>query len=49
MKSIISAAMKVESGRLHLFLAKEAYDMGTDAPDVRRIIHITPPASTESE
>ena len=49
MKSVISAAMKVQSSSLRLLLATEAYGMGTDAPDVRRIIHITPPASMESE
>ena len=43
--------MKVESSSLRLLLVMEAYGMGTDAPDVGRIIHIdiTPPGSVESE
>lgn len=34
---------------LRLLFATEAYSMGTDAPDIRRIVHAGPPHSLESE
>ena len=49
LKYIITSAMKDSNNSLRLLLATEAYGMGTDAPDVRRIVHITPPATIESK
>ena len=41
--------MTDQDGHIRLLFATEAYGMGADAPDVRRIIHIGPPASLESK
>ena len=49
MKEVISKSMLCVGGTLRLLLATEAYGMGCDAPDVRRIVHISPPSSIESE
>lgn len=37
------------SSHLKLLFATEAYSMGTDAPNIRRIIHFGPPSSLESK
>ena len=34
--------------RIRLLLATEAYSMGTDSPDIRRVIHAGAPTSMES-
>ncbi|XP_062573615.1 uncharacterized protein LOC134235496 [Saccostrea cucullata] len=36
------------SSQLKLLFATEAYSMGTDAPNIRRIIHFGPPSSLET-
>ena len=49
MKELIGKSMLCPNSVLRLLFATEAYGMGADAPDVRRIIHITPPKSIESK
>ena len=48
-KKTIVKDMTDPDGRIRLLFATEAYGMGADAPDVRRIIHIGPPSSLESK
>ena len=48
MKEVITKSMLCPNGTLRLLFATEAYGMGCDAPDVRRIIHISPPSCIES-
>jgi superfamily II DNA/RNA helicase len=40
--------MNDPAGSLKLLFATEAYSMGTDAPDVRRVVHAGVPATLES-
>ena len=47
MKVCITHAMKKEQSNLRILLATDAYGMGTDAPDVRRVVHLGPPSSLE--
>ena len=49
MKELIGKSMLCKVSTLRLLFATEAYGMGADAPDVRRVIHITPPNSIESK
>ena len=49
MKSMITNAMQDPDGNLRLLFATEAYGMGADPPDVRRVVHVGPPTSIESE
>ena len=37
------------NGNISLLFATEAYGMGADAPNIRRIIHYGPPTSVESK
>lgn len=46
-KSIISEIKKPDS-RIRVLFATSALGMGVDAPDVRHVIHITPPSNIES-
>ena len=48
MKKEITTQMKIPNGPLRVLLATEAYGMGTDAPDIRNIIHVGPPNTLES-
>ena len=48
-KKTIVKDMTNPDGRTRLLFATEAYGMGADAPDVRRIIHIGQPSSLESK
>ena len=41
--------MKTPNSTLRLLFATEAYGMGTDAPDIKRVVHFGPPASLESK
>ena len=49
MKNEITSCMQKKDGPVRLLLATEAYGMGTDAPDIRRVIHIGPPTTIESK
>ena len=49
MKKDITNRMQECGGDLRVPLATEAFGMGTDAPDVRHIIHVGPPMTTESK
>ena len=49
MKELISKSMLCAESTLKLLFATEAYGMGADAPDVERIIHISPPNCLESK
>ena len=49
MKEAVSRDMGSKTGKLRLLMATEAYSMGTDAPDIRRVVHIGPPGSVESK
>lgn len=40
--------MRDPMGAVKLLFATEAYSMGTDAPNISRIIHFCPPSSLES-
>ena len=49
MKDLIAASMRKPDSQLRVLFATEAYGMGTDAPDVRQVIHIGPPNALDSE
>jgi superfamily II DNA helicase RecQ len=46
-KDITAKSFCIPNGELRLLFATEAFSMGVDVPDVRRIIHIGPPATLE--
>lgn len=46
-KSSTAAEFCKPAGRIRLLFATEAFSMGVDVPDIRRIIHIGPPNSIE--
>ena len=48
MKSTITEAMHDCTG-VRVLLATEAYGMGADPPDVRRVEHVSPPSTMESK
>ncbi|CAC5405749.1 recQ [Mytilus coruscus] len=48
MKKIIVDDMAKVNGNISLLFATEAYGMGADAPNIRRIIHYGPPTSIET-
>ena len=48
MKSLIVSDMGNPGGTLRLLFATEAYGMGIDVPDIRKIVHIGPPSNLES-
>lgn len=48
MKAHILSDMQRENSVVRLLLATEACGMGIDIPDVRKIIHITPPSNLET-
>ncbi|CAC5417459.1 recQ [Mytilus coruscus] len=48
MKKIIVDDMADVNGNISLLFATEAYGMGADAPNIRRIIHYGPPTSVET-
>ena len=48
MKKTITAGMHDPAG-VRVLLATEAYGMGADPPDVRRVYHISPPCNLESK
>lgn len=41
--------MSITGGDIRLLFATEAYGMGTDSSDIRRVIHVGPPATIESK
>lgn len=47
MKEVVASAMG-ESVGLKLLFATEAYSMGTDCPDIERIVHFGVPKKIES-
>ncbi len=47
MKEMISRDMKKPDGHVHLLLCTEAYSMGTDAPDIRKVYHVGPAKTME--
>ena len=49
MKSAISHSMSRIDSSLRILFATEAYGMGTDAPDVRNIVHVGPPNGVKSK
>ena len=49
MKKVVVEDMGQKNGNIRLLFATEAYGMGADAPDVRRIVHFGPPSSVESK
>ena len=49
MKEQTGAAMASPDGPIKLLFATEAYSLGADAPNVRRIVHVGPPGSLESK
>lgn len=48
-KKQVAEEMRDANGKVRMLFATEAYGMGADAPDVRRIMHIGPPNSLESK
>ncbi|XP_046557303.1 putative ATP-dependent DNA helicase Q1 [Haliotis rubra] len=48
LKQELSCIFKSPNSHVRLLLAPEAYSMGTDAPDIRRVIHIGPPSTLET-
>ena len=47
MKEDVQLGMRED--RIRLFIATEAYSMGTDSPDIRKIIHFGVPYTLESK
>ncbi|CAG2236061.1 unnamed protein product [Mytilus edulis] len=48
MKSKVLSSMAQMDSSIRLLFATEAYSMGTDAPDIRRVIHAGVPSTMES-
>ena len=48
-KKLIAEDMASKDGEIKLLLATEAYGMGVDTPDIRRIVHAGPPCTLESK
>ena len=48
MKKSIISEIKKRNSRVRVIFATSALGMGVDAPDIRHVIHITPPSSIES-
>ena len=48
MRNKVLHSMADPSGSTKLLFATEAYSMGTDAPDIRRVIHAGVPTRLES-
>ena len=48
MRSQVLKSMSDPNGDVKLLFATEAYSMGTDAPDIRRVIHAGVPGTLES-
>lgn len=40
---------EMQSERVRMLIATEAYSMGTDCNNIRRIIHTSPPSAIESK
>ena len=49
MKTKITHSMQDPNGSVRLLFATEAYGMGADSPNVRRILHVGPPSTLESK
>jgi hypothetical protein len=48
MRNRVLDSMSDPDGSVKLLFATEAYSMGTDAPDVRRVVHAGVPTTLES-
>lgn len=48
MKDVVGKDLALEDSKIRLLFATEAYSMGTDSPNIRRIIHAGPPKCLES-
>ena len=48
MKTFIVNDMRNPAGTIRLLFATEAYGMGIDVQDIRKIAHIGPPSNLES-
>ncbi len=49
MKIAICEEFMKESSRIRIVFATEAFGMGVDIPDIRRVVHVGPPRTIESE
>jgi len=49
MKEAVGRDMANPQGDIKLLFATQAYSMGTDSPNIARIIHIGPPKNIESK
>lgn len=49
MKEVITDKMQLSDSSLRLLLATQAYSMGTDCPNVRRVVNVGPPNNMESK
>ncbi len=49
MKELIARSMKKKDSKLKLLLGTDSYGMGTDSPNIRRIVHVGVPATVESK
>ena len=47
MKAAVADDMASASSNTHLLLATQAYGMGVDAPDIRRVVHAGAPTTLE--
>ena len=45
----VASDLRHKEGQIKLLFATEAYGMGADSPDIRRIVHVGPPNSLESK
>ena len=48
-KKKVASDLRNKEGDIKLLFATEAYGMGADSPDIRRIVHVGPPNSLESK
>jgi superfamily II DNA helicase RecQ len=45
----VNAAEGFRRGEIRILFATEAYSMGTDVRDIRRVVHVGAPTSLESK
>ena len=48
MKEIRGTDKCSKTGKIRLLFATEAYSMGADAPDIRRVVHAGPPCTVKT-
>ena len=48
-KDELSKLMRKPESHIRILFATEAFSMGADSPNIRKVVHIGPPTTVESE